>query len=329
MPRTLRKCELRAEGRRLVGTVLHFADVSPTHRERFLPGAFTFARSVPLNLEHDALKAIAWQPDGGLSLRQDRDALTMVAELPPIPAADRALAMVRDGMASGLSVEFRSEAERREAGLRVVEKALLTGIGLVRRPSYTASQVEARARSGRKMRARIPYNEELACECIAQAGPGTGGQCVPMVMFQEHALQAMADVINGAVDQARREVLAVYKDYSRPLASARKGTLRAEVGDIEDGLIVSIDIPTGEAGDMVQAASEAAGVIVRPLIDYARSEFTDTDRGRVVTKPFLRALLVGATDAREGWPDARIDYEPEDDLPALPPPRQRRGRLWL
>ena len=140
--------ELRAEGRRLSGVVLAYGDVSASHRERFEPGALSIAGTVPLNLHHDAMRAVAWAPGGGLELREDSDALRMVAELPPIPAADAALAMVRAGEATGLSVEFHPEAERREGGLRVIERARLSGIGIVRAPSYEASRVEARARLG-------------------------------------------------------------------------------------------------------------------------------------------------------------------------------------
>ena len=315
--------EVRAEGRRLVGTVLRFSDISPSHRERFEPGAFAFAESVPLNLGHDPMRALAWQPGGGMELRQDREALSMVATLPPIPAADRALAMVRDGQAVGLSVEFRADRERQEAGLRVVEAATLTGVGLVRAPSYGQSRVEARAKSGRTMRAKIPYDRELACECIARMGPGSGGTCVPMVRFNAEAGRLMAEAIEGA----EREVLAVFKDYSRPLGSARRGTLRATSG--EAGLDIEVDLPTGEAGDMTVSASETAGVIARPLIDYDRSEYEDTDKGRMVRRPHLRAILIGATDARDGWPDAQIDYDADKasaDAPRHTPRQDRRLR---
>ena len=141
--------ELRAEGRRLSGVVMRFGDISPSHRERFEPGAFRMAEAVALNLFHDAMRAVAWQPGGGLELREEDGALRMTADLPPIPAADRALARVRTGEAAGLSVEFHAEQERREAGLRVIERARLGGIGLVRAPSYEQSRVEARDRRRR------------------------------------------------------------------------------------------------------------------------------------------------------------------------------------
>ena len=76
-------------------------------------------------------------------------------------------------------------------------------------------------------------------------------------------------------------------------------------------------------GDEVIAANEAAGVIVRPLIDMERSEFTDTDKGRVYSRPHVRAFIVGATDTKEGWPDVTIDYDGDRAAP------ERRRRFWL
>lgn len=317
--------ELRAEGRRLSGTVMRYGDISPSHRERFEPGSLRMAAAVPLNLFHDAERAVAWQPGGGLRLDARRDALIMRAELPPIPAADRALAEIRAGRLDGLSVEFRAERERREGGLRVIEAATLTGIGIVRAPSYGGSRVEARAKSGRTLRSTIPTETELACECIAQRGPGSGGACYPAVRLQSEVSGLMAETIQRAAEGAGADVLAVYKDYARPLGSARRGTLRAVDG--EDGLDIEIDLPTGEAGDMAVSASEAAGLIARPLLDFDRSEFTDGPDGRTVTRPHLRAILIGSTDARAGWPEARIDYEGERS--AAPARCDRRRRLWL
>ena len=136
--------ELRAEGRKLSGVVIRYSDYSPTHQERFLPGAFRLAETVPLNLEHDELRAAAWYPGGGLSLEDDENELRFEAELPTIPAGDLALDLVKSGKAKGLSIEFRAHKERRDNGIRIVESALLIGVGLVRNPSYPQSQVEAR-----------------------------------------------------------------------------------------------------------------------------------------------------------------------------------------
>ena len=148
--------EIRAEGRRLSGVVMRYGDVSPSHRERFEPGALRMAESVHLDLHHDVERAVAWHPGGGLALANGRGELRMTAELPPIPAADRALADVKAGRVDGLSVEFRAVKERRDGDIRVIEVAVLSGIAIVKAPSYGGSRVEARRRSGRTLRATIP-----------------------------------------------------------------------------------------------------------------------------------------------------------------------------
>ena len=146
LERRYSKIEFRVEGRRLTGTVLRYNDVSPSHRERFEPGSFRMAASVPLNLAHDIEKAVAWMPGGGLELVDATDALELSAELPPIPAADRALDDIRTGRATGLSIEFRAVTESRVDGLRVITEAELSGVAIVQSPSYEGSRVEARSR---------------------------------------------------------------------------------------------------------------------------------------------------------------------------------------
>ena len=128
--------ELRAEGRRLSGVVMKYGDVSPSHRERFEPASLRMAESVHLDLHHDPERAIAWHPGGGLTLESGRAELAMRAVLPPIPAADRALDEIKAGRVGGLSVEFRAVKERRDGNLRVIEDAILSGIAIVKAPSY-------------------------------------------------------------------------------------------------------------------------------------------------------------------------------------------------
>ena len=138
--------ELRAEGRRLSGTVMRYGDVSPSHRERFESRALLPVDHCLLCVQHDESRAIAWTGGGGLDLEDDGSELRMVAELPPLPLAEAALAMIREGEVDGLSVYFRAREERREGGLRVVSKALLRHVAIVKHPSYRDSRVEARER---------------------------------------------------------------------------------------------------------------------------------------------------------------------------------------
>ena len=311
-------CEFRLAGRSLNGTVLRYGDISPQHRERFEAGAFAPLPAVPMRLQHDPEMQIL--APGGFVLNDTDHALEVRAEL---PAASAALRLVQRGVLGGWSVGFHALSERREAGIRVVSRASLLEISLVDAPSYPASTAEARARSGRRLRAKVPYDKALACECIAQRGPGSGGECVPMVKFTQMAGREMAKVFDRAFAAAERDILAVAGNFRRPLGSVSKGTVRAQ--SVDDGLEVEVDLPAGAVGDEIIAANEAAGVIVRPLIDYDRSEFTDGPDGRTVTKPHLRAFIVGATDTKQGWTDAVVDYgDPEGR--AAPAPRRR---LWL
>lgn len=137
--------EVRVEGRKISGLVMRYGETSPSHRETFLSGSIRFADSVHLDLAHDRERVIAWHPGGGLELQPGHGELRLSAELPPIPAADRALEEIRAGKTTGLSVEFRALKESRDGdGVRVIEEAELMGVGIVRNPSYLGSRVEAR-----------------------------------------------------------------------------------------------------------------------------------------------------------------------------------------
>ena len=314
--RRLSGLELRAEGRRLSGVVMSYGDVSPSHRERFEPGALRLAAAVHLDLAHDVERAVAWHPGGGLTLANGRDALRMTAELPPIPAADRALAKVRAGRVDGLSVEFKAVRERRDGQIRIIEDAILSGIGIVRAPSYEASRVEARRRSGRTMRATIPADRSVECRC-------SGAAC----KFAKITGEAMQDAFDRAFKLFEQEVIAGFGSYDMPLASASSGTLRGRVLGNGDGE-VEIDLPDDGAGAATMAAHEAAGVIVRPHID-AGDAVSETDgETRIYTAAPIRAFLVSATDARAGWPAPTLTATPED-LASASAPRLRRIPRWL
>ena len=140
--RTIRPLELRAEGRRLEGIVLKYEETSPSHRERFLPGAFSLDPGTTrwLDYRHDRTRVLAHTEGGGLTLRDSPEALLLEAELPALPLSERALDEIASGTLSGLSIEFNSIQESRDGEIRVVEKADLAGIGLVASPSYPAPE---------------------------------------------------------------------------------------------------------------------------------------------------------------------------------------------
>ena len=306
--------ELRVEGRRLSGTVMRYGEVSPSHRERFEPGSLRMAESVHLDLHHDVERAVAWHPGGGLTLDNGRDALTMRAELPPIPAADRALDEVRSGAVGGLSVEFRSIKERRDADIRVIEDAVLTGIGIVRAPSYQQSSVEARRRSGRTLRASIPADETLACECATDS------------RWARIIQPAMNQMWKESFEEGTRATVGAYlENYQTPIASTARGTLRGRIRGI-GGYEVDIDLPDSDAGRALLAAWDDSGVVVRPFI--VDQQATLIEGVREITSGRLRAVIVTATDAREGWPEPEFVTTP-DELAHAEAPRARRMPRWL
>ena len=318
--------EFRVSGRTLSGRAILYGDIAPGYNERFQPGAFGDVRTIPVNLQHDS--SIILAPDALLT--DTPRELRVRAELPERSAA---LALVKRGALSGFSIEFHARQERREAGVRVIEHASLTGLALVDRGAYPQSKAEVRAhraRSGRTLRSKVPYDLDLACECIAKSGPGSGGACIPLARFTKMSGDLMAETIADALGTADQilngpDVLAIAGDYKRALASASRGTLRARSTD--DALEIEIDIPAGTVGDELVAVHEGAGTIARPLLDMDKSEFVDTDRGREYSKPHLKAILVGATDSKAGWPDAKIDYDGDRAAPAPAP--ERRRRVWL
>ena len=312
--RRLGGIELRAEGRRLSGIVMRYGDVSPTHRERFEPGSIRFAEVVHLDLAHDPLRAVAWHPGGGLALDNGRDALTMRAELPPIPAADRALAEVRAGRVDGLSVEFKAVRERRDGGLRVIEEGILLGIGIVRSPSYAEATFEARrGKKRRKLRARVPADTDLACEC---SGPDAN--------LARMLKPVMDDMWRESFAEGTTKVTAAYlENYQTPLASTARGTLRGRIRGVA-GHEVDIDIPDSAAGRELLDAWDSSGLIVRPFI--VDQKFETVGGVRVISEGRLRALIVTSTDARSGWPDPEMLFDAE--RAAQPAPAVRR-RLYL
>lgn len=64
--------------------------------------------------------------------------------LPDTSAGRRVAAGVREGSLRGLSVEFRSAAERYRDGVRRISKAWLSGLALVENPAYSSATVEVR-----------------------------------------------------------------------------------------------------------------------------------------------------------------------------------------
>ena len=303
--------EFRVQGRTLSGVVLRYGDIAPDFRERFMPGAFGEVREIAVNLQHDPSLIVAERA----ALADSPRALEVRADLPEGSAA---LELVRRGALSGFSIEFRARAERRDAGVRVVERADLTGLALVDRGAYPQSKAEVRARGDRggrlaTFRGSIPAGTRLSCRC-------SPGDCTE-ALFEDGAL----DGVIGA--DRRADVLAVVGDYSGAIASAKRGNLRFWKG--RDGSMeFAVDVPNTARGKALMESFETVPMIARPVLDPDASDVAVAGELATYKTAEVRALNIGATDAAEGWPELRRKRGDDDDVPAAPAPK-RRARLWL
>lgn len=304
----------QASGRTLAGPALIYGDVSTEHAERFEPGAFGPSPAAPMNLQHDPAMEVL--PAGGYELADTGRALEVRARLPEDSAA---IKLVRRGALSGFSIEFHSRAERREDGIRVVERAELVGIALVDHPSFPGSLAEVRAKGARggrlgSVRGHIPASRNLECRC----GPGNCDAAI----FESGAL-------DGALHKdSQREILAVAGEYANVLASRKRGAVRFW-SDGKGGLNVAVDIPNTERGAAFLETIDVAPVYARPVIDRSASEFTIADRVARYSRAQIRAVTLGATDADSGWAPLafyRPGAEPEEREAVAP---RRPGLRWL
>ena len=136
--------ETRQSPGRLTGTLM-------TYGER--------ARDRPEMFEQDSLE---WEANGILVREQHNRQAPIVRAIPfvegrevkidtPLPNTTRgrdAAVNLREGVFTGLSVEFKAIRQSYRSGVRSISKALLRGAGLVDSPSYKDSTAEVRAGRG-------------------------------------------------------------------------------------------------------------------------------------------------------------------------------------
>ena len=312
-----RPVELRAEGRQLSGVVMPYNEraLMPWGGERFEPGAFQPLGDVKLNLQHQRTTLLT-RTGAGLELIDGPDALRMVAALPDTTAARDAVELVRAKVLQGLSVEFSARQERLENGDRVVSRAVLSGVGIVDDGAYASATVEARRRGGQSLRARIPAGRRVSCMC---SGSGTKWARI------------IGPAMRKAFDTAFRDaskVIAARNNYGNPLAAVQRKNMRGRILDDGDGE-VEIDLPEGPEGDAVRRMLEDSQTVVRPVLtdldDVPTFEERATpDNVRIYSNFEIRAFIVSATDAAEGWPTPELI-----PTPGMDEPTRRRRRLIL
>ena len=136
-----REDETRRGPGRLVGRILTYGERATDRQELFEPGALTWpADGVVLNRQHSRSTPImrVLPTRVGNELRIDQP-------LPDTTAGRDAATEIRDGLLRGLSVSFQAGHQSFARGVRRIQSATMTAIGLVDDPSYDAP-VEVRAR---------------------------------------------------------------------------------------------------------------------------------------------------------------------------------------
>ena len=313
--------EFRVSGRTLSGRALVYGDVAPDFLERFVPGSLAPVPAVALNLQHDSRTVLL---DAGEFVLNDTErALEIRAEL---PVGSAALELVRRGALSGFSIEFHALRERREALVRVIERAKLTGIALVDHGAYPQSKAEVRRRGDRggrltTFRGRVPKGKRLDCRC-------SPGDCTE-ALFDDGAFD------NLTRDQAKdrgRDVIAIVGNYAQAIGSTKRGNVRFWAGKDGD-LEFAIDVPNTDRGKALLDTFDSVDTFARPVLDVGASVFTREGALARYTDARIRALTIGPTDASRGWEALVEATEPASELAtkaaALAGTVKRRVRLWL
>ena len=139
--------ESRQSPGRIVGVLLSYGEQALDRAEKFEAGSLHWPDGgIVLNEQHNRQAPIMrFTPEVvGKEVRID-------APLPDTQRGRDAATMVKNGTFQGLSIEFRSEAEGRSAGTRMIRRASLSAAALVDSPSHKSS-VEVRGKAGRRPR---------------------------------------------------------------------------------------------------------------------------------------------------------------------------------
>lgn len=143
--------EFRRDLRQVGGVAMPYGALAvfrnDTRREMFLPGSLVPAPAVRLSVMHEGEPLLS----SGVVLADSDERLSMHAVLPETRQAEDVIAMIVEGLLSGLSVEFRAMDEEQRGNVRVVRRALLEGVGIVDVPAYPGATVEVRNRGRRKL----------------------------------------------------------------------------------------------------------------------------------------------------------------------------------
>ena len=127
---------------RLSGTLLVYEERARDRNEIFKRGALTWdERGILINWQHDRskplLRAIPYN---------DGDSVKIDAPIPNTALGRDSVVNIREGVFTGLSVEFHSRSEGRRGNLREIRSAYLGAAALCDAGAYAGAKVEVRAK---------------------------------------------------------------------------------------------------------------------------------------------------------------------------------------
>ena len=146
----IRSDDTRSGPGRLTGTLITEGEQASDRREVFMPGALQWpSEGIVLRRQHNRDSPITMiQP------RREGNKIIVDENLPDTQAGRDTAVEIRAGLFRGLSVEFVSQREKFQGGLRRIGGALLKGAGLVDTPSYTSAVVSVRNKGAGR---RVPW----------------------------------------------------------------------------------------------------------------------------------------------------------------------------
>ena len=134
--------ESRQSPGRIVGTLLTYGERARDRPEQFLDGALRWPElGFNINEQHNRqapiVRAVPYL---------DGKAIKIDAKVPDTQRGRDAITNIREGVYTGLSIEFGAELEEYRGALRIIKRGILGAAALVDRSSYGGSVVEVRER---------------------------------------------------------------------------------------------------------------------------------------------------------------------------------------
>ena len=143
--------ETRQSAGILSGTLMVYGERAQDRPEMFDVGALRWPETgIVVNEQHSRIAPVV-----RVIPFLEGQAVKIHQRVPNTQRGRDALTNLREGVFTGLSVEFGAFQEEFRSGLRVIRDALLTGAALVDMGSYASAKAEARERATRGKRRAI------------------------------------------------------------------------------------------------------------------------------------------------------------------------------